>query len=310
MATIEIRSIPHRYDLSAPRPGRDPIIFLHGWLLSRHYWQPVIEQLSTDYQCLSYDLRGFGDSQGKSTGPLAIAPRERHSQRRQQEAYSPRAYAEDIGELMDQLGIEKAWLVGHSLGGTIALWGGHSLGDRIAGMVCLNSGGGLYLEKEFRTFRKVGQQLVKWRPRWLKHFPVLHWMFCYDSVPHPLLVRWGRQRVLDFMAANGEAALGSLLTSTTRAEVHRLPQLVAELPQPAYFIAGQEDTIMEPRYVQHLASYHALYGAKGDNLIKLPGCGHMAMVEQPSAVVRHLCQIFDRHPRDCPPVPSAIASKV
>ncbi|MEM1427428.1 MAG: alpha/beta fold hydrolase, partial [Cyanobacteria bacterium P01_H01_bin.130] len=218
MATIHVRTIPHHYDLSAPRPGRCPIIFIHGWLLSRHYWQPMVDLLSEDYQCLAYDLRGFGDSQPGAAGggnpaialnPLNHQPGDQSSQRRRFESYTPRAYAEDIGELMDRLGIEKAWLVGHSLGGTVALWGSHHLGDRIAGVVCLNAGGGIYLENEFRTFRTVGQRLVKWRPRWLKHLPLLHWALCYDSVPHPLPVRWGRQRVLDFMGADRDAALGS-----------------------------------------------------------------------------------------------------
>ena len=304
MATIEIRTVPHRYDLSAPRSGRCALIFVHGWLLSRHYWQPIIDQLSDDHQCLSYDLRGFGDSQAvpsrSHSTPTSVVV-DRAAQRRRFEAYSPRAYAEDLEALMDRLEIEKAWLVGHSLGGTIALWGGHHLGDRIAGMICINSGGGIYLEEEFRTFRTVGQRLVQWRPRWLKDFPPLHWAFCYDSVPQPLPIRWGRQRAIDFMTADAEAALGALLTSTTRTEVHRLPHLVAHLRQPAYFIAGQRDTIMESRYVRHLASYHSLFGTDGGNLIELVGCGHMGPVEQPQPIVHHIRQILDRHPN--PPAP-------
>ncbi|MEM9772494.1 MAG: alpha/beta hydrolase, partial [Cyanobacteria bacterium P01_D01_bin.73] len=211
------------------------------------------------------------------------------------DAYSPRAYAEDLQELMNSLGIEKAWLVGHSLGGTIALWGAHHIGDRVAGVICLNSGGGIYLEEEFRTFRTVGQRLINWRPRWLKNFPVLHWMFRYDSVPKPLPMEWGKQRAIDFMTADQESALGSLLSSTTRAEVHRLPQLVSQLQQPAYFIAGERDNVMEPRYVRHLASYHPLFGVSGGNLIELDGCGHMGMIEQPQPVARHISDILERH---------------
>lgn len=311
MATITIRTIPHRYDLTAPKPGRQILIFIHGWLLSRHYWQPLTQDLAQDYQCLSYDLRGFGDSQSVAPHANHTSPSSTHRQRF--EAYSPLAYAKDIGDLMDGLAIENAWLVGHSLGGTLALWGAHYLGDRINGVVCLNSGGGIYLEDEFRTFRTVGQRLVKYRPRFLKHFPPLHWAFCYDSVPNPIPLRWGRQRVLDFMAADEEAALGALLASTTRTEVHRLPNLVSQLPQPVYFITGQQDTIMEPRYVRHLASYHPLFQnhsqnyspnpshGPSQNLIELEDCGHMAMVERPAAIIRHLRTILIRHPLPSPP---------
>ncbi|MEM6503486.1 MAG: alpha/beta hydrolase [Cyanobacteria bacterium P01_C01_bin.89] len=302
MAWIEIRTVPHFYDLSAPRHGRCALIFLHGWLLSRRYWQPIIQQVAGDYQCLTYDLRGFGESQSAAmlTGDTAIAQKSSSSQvaaqRKRFDAHSPLAYAEDLKELMNGLGIDRAWLVGHSLGGTVALWGAHHIGDRIAGVICLNSGGGIYLEEEFRTFRTIGQRLVNWRPRWLRDFPLLHWMFRFDSVPKPLPMEWGRQRAIDFMTADGESALGSLLSSTTRTEVHRLPQLVSQLKQPAYFIAGERDTVMEPRYVRHLASYHPLFGVEGSNLIELPGCGHMGMIERPQEVSGHILRILDRHP--------------
>ena len=96
---------------------------------------------------------------------------------------------------------------------------------------------------------------------------------------------WARQRLIDFVAADAGAALGSLLDSTTEAEVHLLPQVVARLKQPVYFIAGSQDPIMELKYVQHLASFHRLFGCCGDNVLEIADCGHMAMVEQTDEVV-------------------------
>ncbi|NJO79111.1 MAG: alpha/beta fold hydrolase [Cyanobacteria bacterium RM1_2_2] len=61
--TIEIQGFPHAYELSAPTDSPIVLVFVHGWLLSHAYWQPVIEHLSSTYQCLTYDLRGFGRSQ-------------------------------------------------------------------------------------------------------------------------------------------------------------------------------------------------------------------------------------------------------
>lgn len=64
MAIIDILGVPHEYELTAPTASSFPVlVFIHGWLLGRSYWQPLIERLSSDYQCLNYDLRGFGDSQ-------------------------------------------------------------------------------------------------------------------------------------------------------------------------------------------------------------------------------------------------------
>jgi pimeloyl-ACP methyl ester carboxylesterase len=245
-------------------------VFVHGWLLSQAYWQPLIDLLSPQVQCLSYDLRGFGRSQ--------------LGERRD---FSPRGYAADLGELLEQLQGEigrQVWLVGHSLGGTIALWAAHSLGDRIAGVLCLNAGGGIYVQQDFEKFRRAGQALVRLRPPWLPRIAWLYESFGRDSTHIPLGRDWGRQRLIDFVAAQREAAQRTLLEFTTAEEVHQLPQIVSQLRQPAYFIAGDRDRIMEPQYVRYLASFHPASRAGASLVVELPHCGHMGMLEQTAAV--------------------------
>ncbi len=283
MPSLEIRGTSHAYDLTAPATSDVVLVFIHGWLLSRSYWQPLIDRLSPHFQCLSYDLRGFGDSCKVSE--------------MKGEAYSPADYAEDLSQLLDQLNIQKAWLVGHSLGGTIALWGAHLLGDRIAGVTCINAGGGVYLEQEFERFRAMGRNLVQWRHPLLGKLPLLDWMFAKAGTVQPMAQNWRRQRLLDYVGAHSSAARGALLESTTREQVHRLPQVVAKLEQPVYFLAGDRDPIMHPRYVRHLASFHPLFQAScGDNLTEIADCGHMAMVEQTERVAGRLQEILAAHP--------------
>lgn len=285
MQTIDILGVPHAYDLTPPTASKDVLVFIHGWLLSRHYWQPLIEQLSPNHQCLSYDLRGFGDSQ-LCQQPNGIQPL--------CSGYSLIDYANDLALLLKQLQLENIWLVGHSIGGSIALWAADQL-PSVKGVICLNSGGGIYLKAEFDRFRAAGQQLVKVRPRWLCQVPLLDLLFTRASVARAIARQWGQQRLLDFVTADAEAALGLLLDSTTEAEVHRLPQVVARLQQPVYFIAGAQDPIMEPKYVRHLASFHPLFQACGANVVEIADCGHMAMVEQTAAVAAQLQTILARY---------------
>lgn len=289
MATIDIQGVRHTYDLTAPTDSPNVLVFVHGWLLSRHYWQPLIERLAPNYQCLAYDLRGFGDT----------IPEKSQTDREQKiltlSRYTPAAYAEDLTQLLQQLGIKNAWLIGHSLGGTIALWTAYQAPEVVKGAICINAGGGIYLKEEFEKFRAAGQQLVKLRPRWLSYLPLLDLIFARMSVARPLARRWGRQRLIDFLVADPEAALGTLLDSTTEAEVHRLPPLVSQLKQPVYFIAGASDPIMEPQYVMHLASFHWMFSGCGENVLQLPNCGHLAMVEWPEEVVAYFLEILGRH---------------
>lgn len=285
MPSIDVLKTPHVYELTPPvANSKLPVlVFVHGWLLSRHYWQPIVQILRSQYQCLIYDARGFGESHH--------IPQDDSSQRLR--GYGLNAYAEDLKELLQSLEIERAWLIGHSLGGSVALWTADICPDVVRGVVCLNAGGGIYLKEEFERFRNAGQQLVKFRPNWLRYVPFLSLLFSRMMVARPLDLKWGRQRVIDFVRANEAAALGALLESTTEAEVHLLPQLVSRLKQPVYFIAGEQDKVMELKYVNHLASFHNLFSSQDSNVLKIPNCGHLGMVEAAEEVSQIIAKILN-----------------
>lgn len=304
MPIANILGAPHAYDLVSPamlptatptdRPADRPqetLVFLHGWLLSRAYWQPLVSQLASQYRCLTYDMRGFGDSQGQSSEGQAAGGKMRDraeiylpmGSASAPSLYSLAAYAQDLGELLDRLELDSVWLMGHSLGGSVALWAAYLLPERVKGVICLNAGGGIYIPKEFEKFRAAGRQMVKFRPAWLAEMPLLPRVFCRAMVHKTLALEWGQQRIKDFVRADRVAAEGALLESTTCEEVHQLPQLVGKLTQPVHFITATEDTIMPPRYVRYLASFHSAF--REDEMVsEIPECGHMAMVEQPQAV--------------------------
>ncbi len=96
-----------------------PIIFLHGHSFDRRQWAPQVKAFERRYRVIRYDLRGYG----------------RSSMPREGEAF---LHAEDLRQFMDALGIERAHLVGLSLGGFIvtdfiALHPGRALTATMAG---------------------------------------------------------------------------------------------------------------------------------------------------------------------------------
>jgi 2-succinyl-6-hydroxy-2,4-cyclohexadiene-1-carboxylate synthase len=281
MATISILGAGCDYELTAPTGSSTVLVFVHGWLLSRRYWEPLMQMLSAEYQCLAYDLRGFGRSPNGAVWHGATAS-----------SYSLETYATELLQLLTTLNIEKAWIIGHSLGGSIALWAAAMAPDRIEGIVGLNAGGGIYLQEAFEQFRNAGQQMVKLRPSWLRHLPLLDRAFANMATTQTLDRAWGQQRLVDFLDADAVAAQELLLASTTRSQVHQLPQIVAALPQPAYFIAGSQDKVMEPRYVRHLASFHRAFPEWGGNVLEVPECGHFAMLEQTDTIAKYLQSVL------------------
>ncbi len=80
-----------------------PVVLLHGWLESWRLWQETMEQLGRDHRIYALDFWGFGES-GKK-----------------RETYAVGDFASMVSEFMDRLGIQRAPLVGHSMGGTVSL---------------------------------------------------------------------------------------------------------------------------------------------------------------------------------------------
>jgi 2-succinyl-6-hydroxy-2,4-cyclohexadiene-1-carboxylate synthase len=311
MQSAEILGVPHAYELT-PSVGSGPVlVFIHGWLLSRRYWEPLVEKISPSFQCLTYDLRGFGESGANAepssesldlritiaTHPASALPQPQSSiqsclSKSIQTPYTPAAYAQDLVLLLKQLNLSRVWLVGHSLGGSIGLWAAALAPHLIEGAICLNSGGGIYLKEAFDRFRNAGQQMLGFRPAWLPYVPFLDLAFSRLMVSQPLARKWGKQRLIDFVGANYEAAVRSLLDSTVPEEVHLLPQIVAQIQQPVYFLAGQQDRVMELKYVYHLASFHQTFQKGEQNVIEIPECGHMGMLEQSEAIATAIEQII------------------
>ncbi|MEO0884540.1 MAG: alpha/beta hydrolase [Cyanobacteria bacterium J06648_10] len=302
MTVANITGIAHAYTLSEALTALDSdrsldqetLVCVHGWLLSQTYWQPLVQQLSFRYRCLTYDLSGFGDSSpvgspsrpheitlpAYSTLPIdELTPQGTY----RPPSYSLAAYAQRLEALLDHLDIRRTWLLGHSLGGSIALWAAYLFPERIKGVVCINAGGGIYIHSEFEKFRSAGAQMVKFRPHWLMQLPLLPYLFSHLMVRRPLAPEWGKQRVADFVRADRGAAEGALLQTTTESEVHLLPQVVGQLTQPVHFITATNDTVMPPRYVHYLASFHPGFSV-GEMVTEIEDCGHMAMLEQTEAV--------------------------
>ncbi len=98
-----------------------PVILLHGWLSSWRYWIPTMQQLSMKYRTYALDLWGYGDS-GKDP-----------------ERLSCEAHTRLLGDFMDQLGIVKAALIGHSLGGAVVIRYALRSPDRVARLMTISA---------------------------------------------------------------------------------------------------------------------------------------------------------------------------
>lgn len=92
------------FDLAYERRGSGtPLVLIHGFPLDHTIWEDVIPLLESEFDLILPDLRGFGES---STVKFP---------------YMMTDMAQDLAALLDALGVEKASLAGHSMGGYVAL---------------------------------------------------------------------------------------------------------------------------------------------------------------------------------------------
>jgi len=93
-----------------------PLLLLHGWPEFWLTWEPVMTRLADRYTLLAPDLRGFGDSD-KPDGP-----------------FGPDQHAADMVALLDALGLDKAGIVGHDVGGAVMQPLARAAPHRLAGL--------------------------------------------------------------------------------------------------------------------------------------------------------------------------------
>jgi esterase len=101
-------------------PEGRPVLMVHGMRGHARWFTPVGPALAQSYRALSLDLRGHGESS--------------HSP-----PYGPLTYSDDVVALVDALKLDGLILVGHSMGGGVALRAAEQLGDRLSALVVVDS---------------------------------------------------------------------------------------------------------------------------------------------------------------------------
>jgi 3-oxoadipate enol-lactonase len=113
--TLNVGDAVINYDLTGR--GRT-VVFIHGWTHNKSVWDDQVPVFSKRYRVLRYDSRGFGNSTGfadESVEPL------------------------DLLVLLEALRIDRAYIVGHSRGGGVALRFAAAYPDKVDGLVLYGS---------------------------------------------------------------------------------------------------------------------------------------------------------------------------
>jgi len=118
MKKITINDIEIAYE----RQGKgSPLVLLHGYPLDHHLWDAIVPLLKDTFDLIIPDLRGFGESTTVDT------------------PYTMYDFASDIAGLLDQLGVQKTAVAGHSMGGYVALAFARLYAERVSALALVSS---------------------------------------------------------------------------------------------------------------------------------------------------------------------------
>ena len=270
MPLIDVRGVNHYYEwIRHPKnkSSKPVMVFVHGWGGSAKYWRNTAEALSNDFDCLLYDMRGFGRSKQEQDSPDL--------------GYGMEDYAEDLAALLDELKLDRVYLNAHSMGASIATFFINRYSHRIHRAILTCNGIFEYDARAFAAFHKFGGYVVKFRYNWFLKFPLADRMFMARFLHRPIGKSDRVAFLEDFLLADYEAAVGTIYTSVSKAAVETMPIEFAKIAVPTLMVSGEKDIIIP-------ASMGRQAAALNDRIeyVELPKTSHFPMLEDPQAYLK------------------------
>ncbi len=265
MSTINEINL-HGHRVCFREAGEGPLVVLiHGITGRSDQWEPAIEHLAAEHHVLAPDLLGHGES-AKPRGD-----------------YSLGAFASAVRDTIVALGHERATIVGHSLGGGIAMQFSYQFPERCERLVLVSSGGlGRDVHPLLRASTLPGSE---WVMPWLMHPKVLGAGEAAARLLGFLRLQAGTDlaEVARGFASLGDAEARSAFIQTMRAVLDPGGQRVSALDRlylaealPTLLIWGAADPVIP---VEHGRAAHE--AMPGSRLELLEGVGHFPQLERP-----------------------------
>ncbi len=239
-----------------------PVVFVHGFPLQRGAWQKQIAALRSSYRVIAPDLRGLGESDSGS-GPATMAQ-----------------FAEDIHGLLQQISREPVVLIGHSMGGYVALAFARQFPKMLRGLALVATKAGNDTP-EGAAGRRATADKVKTEGSKVVVDAMTPKMLATSNADARLV-----EQVRALMApSKPQGVIAALLGMAERPDS---TAMLAGITCPTLVITGADDTVIPPAESEKLAK--AIPGAQ---LAVIPQAGHLVAYEKPDEFNRIVTKWLD-----------------
>lgn len=249
----------HYREYNPDAAGRQVLVLLHGLFGSGANLHSIAQGLPDDYHVLVPDLPNHGRSP--------------HS-----DEISYPAMAQAVADWLAGLGIDEAWLAGHSMGGKIAMWLALTRGTRVSGLMVMDMAPVAYPDRFGDIFAA------------LEALPLAEIADRADAearlaqtLDNPELRAYLLQNLVKDEAGNWRWRINLAGLSAQRATLMDFPAIDASYLGPAVFLYGSTSDYVRP---EHGAVIRKLFPYARER--QIPGAGHWVYAERPDAVIEAL----------------------
>jgi 3-oxoadipate enol-lactonase len=252
-ATVQRAPVPTRLFVQESGTG-PPLLLIHGLMVSGALYEPVLPALGTHHRLIVPDLRGHGRS-GALPGP-----------------YSVEQLARDLVQLLDELHVNAADVLGYSQGGAVAQQLARDYPRRVRGLVL----GCTYAYNMLSPREQLEGMLSPWLVRILGTRRLGRLAIENGGGRHmaPETADW----LGEIIAANDRARMVAAVEAMKAFDSRRW---LNQISSPTLVIAGAEDEAVPPAHAQMLAQ-----GIPGAQLRVIDGAGHFLLLTHTDIFVR------------------------
>jgi len=234
-----------------------PVLFVHGFPFRRGVWDEQVRALRSSYRVIAPDLRGFGESPA-GDGPATME-----------------RFAEDLRALLERLGSGPAVVVGHSMGGYVALAFARHCSAMLRGLCLVASKAGADSPEAATGRRALAERVRREGPQ-----------VVVDAMAPKMLAQGASDprrdpQVRELMAPANPAGWSAALVGM--ADRVAASDLLPRIAAPTLVATGADDVLIPAEESRHMAS--AIPGAR---LAVLPQAGHLVAWERPAEFNRTL----------------------
>jgi 3-oxoadipate enol-lactonase len=241
-----------------------PLIFIHGFPFNKWSWEKQLHAIKENYRLIAYDVRGHGKTEVGTT-TLSVSQ-----------------FADDLISLMDELHIEKAIVVGLSMGGYIALHAIKKNQDRFAGLVLCDT--------------QCGADTAEGKKKRKKTIDFIQrnglTVYAQESLKN-LFAPASLERKMNEVLLIEETILKAkpeniCLTLQALADRKETCTSLKKIKVPVAILVGQEDKVTPPETAEKM---HA--SIQGSTLHIIEEAGHLSNLENPESFNELLLEFLD-----------------